>query len=153
MNRMNISLILCSVLVGTCSYLCGDSKMNESASAANFVTTASGLQYRIVKMGAGLMAELGNRVGVHYTGWLWNKGAKGFKFDSSVGRGQPFSFRLGAGEVIRGWDEGVAGMKVGEIRELIIPAPLAYGPRGVGGFIPPSSTLFFEVELLDVSNG
>ena len=87
---------------------------------------------------------------MHYTGWLFNNGAKGAKFDSSVDRGQPFQFTLGAHQVIRGWDEGVAGMKVGGKRTLIIPPELGYGARGAGGVIPPNATLMFDVELLGV---
>jgi peptidylprolyl isomerase len=87
---------------------------------------------------------------VHYTGWLYNNGAKGTKFDSSVDRGQPFQFTLGAHQVIAGWDEGVAGMKVGGKRTLIIPPELGYGARGAGGVIPPNATLMFDVELLGV---
>lgn len=96
-------------------------------------------------VGTGAEAKAGQRVEVHYTGWLTN----GTKFDSSVGR-RPFSFRLGAGEVIAGWDEGVAGMKVGGKRKLEIPPELGYGSRGAGGVIPPNATLVFEVELLKV---
>ena len=92
----------------------------------------------------------GNKVSVHYTGWLYNNGAKGAKFDSSVDRGQPFQFTLGAHQVIAGWDEGVAGMKVGGKRTLIIPPELGYGARGAGGVIPPNATLMFDVELLGV---
>lgn len=110
-------------------------------------TTASGLKYWEVKVGTGTTAEKGKTVKVHYTGWLTN----GKKFDSSVDRGEPFEFRLGAGQVIKGWDEGVAGMKVGGRRRLEIPPDLAYGSRGVGGgLIPPNSTLLFDVELLGV---
>jgi FKBP-type peptidyl-prolyl cis-trans isomerase len=87
---------------------------------------------------------------VHYTGWLYNNGVKGAKFDSSLDRGQPFGFALGAGQVIRGWDEGVAGMKIGGKRTLIIPPDLGYGARGAGGVIPPNATLMFDVELLGV---
>jgi FKBP-type peptidyl-prolyl cis-trans isomerase FkpA len=108
------------------------------------VTTSSGLQYIDLKIGTGATAQAGRTVTVHYTGWLEN----GKKFDSSVDRGQPFSFPLGAGRVIKGWDEGVQDMKVGGKRKLIIPANLGYGARGAGGVIPPNATLIFEVELL-----
>lgn len=115
------------------------------------VKTKSGLTYIDHKVGEGDVALKGATVIVHYTGWLYEKGKRGRKFDSSVDRGQPFSFRLGAGDVIRGWDEGVQGMKVGGKRELIIPPSLAYGEQGVGnGLIPPFATLDFEVELLKV---
>jgi len=113
-------------------------------------TTASGLQYEDPVVGAGDVAKAGDHVSVHYTGWLYADGRKGGKFDSSKDRGEPFSFPLGAGRVIRGWDEGVAGMKVGGTRVLVIPADLGYGARGAGGVIPPNATLVFEVELLGV---
>lgn len=107
-------------------------------------TTASGLEYKDIKVGNGQEAKAGDTVSVHYTGWLDN----GTKFDSSVDRGQPFEFTLGQGQVIKGWDEGVAGMKVGGRRRLVIPPTLGYGSRGVGGIIPANATLTFEVELL-----
>ncbi len=111
------------------------------------VTTADGLKYWDTKVGTGATASAGHKVKVHYTGWLTN----GKKFDSSVDRKEPFEFQLGAGQVIKGWDEGVAGMKVGGKRRLEIPSALGYGSRGVGGgLIPPNSTLLFDVELLDV---
>ena len=113
-------------------------------------TTASGLQYDDTTVGSGKRAEAGRSVRVHYTGWLYDDGTKGAKFDSSKDRNDPFEFELGAGQVIRGWDEGVQGMKVGGARRLIIPASLGYGARGAGGVIPPNATLIFDVELLNV---
>ena len=115
------------------------------------ITTPSGLQYVEVTEGSGAEAKAGAYVSVHYTGWLHNDdGTAGAKFDSSKDRNEPFEFPLGAGHVIRGWDEGVQGMKVGGTRKLIIPASLGYGARGAGGVIPPNATLIFEVELLGV---
>jgi FKBP-type peptidyl-prolyl cis-trans isomerase FkpA len=111
------------------------------------------LQKNDLKMGTGAEARSGQTVRVHYTGWLYDTAAadhKGKKFDSSRDRNEPFEFRLGAGEVIRGWDEGVAGMKVGGNRLLTIPPEMGYGSRGAGGVIPPNATLLFDVELLDV---
>ena len=107
-----------------------------------------------VKTGTGVEATPGRRVQVHYTGWLYDEGQsdhKGRKFDSSRDRNEPFTFRLGAGEVIPGWDQGVAGMKVGGERTLTIPPALGYGAQGAGGVIPPNATLVFDVELLNVS--
>jgi len=113
-------------------------------------TTASGLEYEDTHIGTGNLASKGQSVTVHYTGWLYQDEQQGTKFDSSKDRGDPFVFSLGAGMVIRGWDEGVAGMAVGGTRVLIIPSALGYGARGAGGVIPPNATLKFEVELLEV---
>ena len=111
------------------------------------------LQIQDATVGAGAEATSGKTVTVHYTGWLYDSKAAdrhGKKFDSSRDHGEPFEFRLGAGMVIRGWDQGVAGMKVGGKRTLVIPSDLGYGSRGAGGAIPPNATLVFDVELLDV---
>ena len=113
-------------------------------------TTPSGLQYEDTTVGTGAEAIVRARVSVHYTGWLYTDGVKSAKFDSSKDRGDPFDFALGDGMVIRGWDEGVQGMKVGGTRVLTIPPALGYGARGAGGVIPPNATLVFEVELLGV---
>ncbi|HLY31402.1 MAG TPA: FKBP-type peptidyl-prolyl cis-trans isomerase [Ktedonobacterales bacterium] len=110
------------------------------------ITTASGLQYLDVVVGSGAEAQPGRQVAVHYTGWLTN----GQTFDSSRPRGQAFTFQLGGGQVIQGWDQGVAGMRVGGQRRLIIPPTLGYGARGAAGVIPPNATLIFDVELLGV---
>ncbi len=112
----------------------------------SLTTTPSGLAYEDLSIGEGTEAEPGHQVTVHYTGWL----SDGTKFDSSKDRGEPFAFNLGRGQVIKGWDEGVAGMKVGGRRKLTIPPQLGYGARGAGGVIPPNATLTFEVELIAV---
>jgi FKBP-type peptidyl-prolyl cis-trans isomerase len=124
----------------------GGTTMAATPETNNVVTTASGLQYQILQPGDGPVAKAGQIVSVHYTGWLTD----GTKFDSSVDRGQPFQFTLGAHQVIAGWDEGVAGMKVGEKRKLTIPSNLGYGAQGAGGVIPPNATLIFDVQLLGV---
>src|ERR1041385_3050828 len=118
--------------------------------SAKMSEMADGLKYTDTTVGTGAEATKGHKVSVHYTGWLYNNGTKGAKFDSSLDRGQPFSFALGAGQVIRGGDEGVSGMKIGGKRTLIIPPALGYGARGAGGVIPPNATLMFDVELLGV---
>jgi FKBP-type peptidyl-prolyl cis-trans isomerase FkpA len=115
------------------------------------ITTSSGLQYEDTSPGTGAQASKGQSVTVHYTGWLYNDGVQGAKFDSSKDRNDPFVFSLGAGMVIRGWDEGVAGMKIGGSRTLVIPPGLGYGASGAGGVIPPNATLKFDVELLGIS--
>ena len=131
-----------TILVLTVTIAAGQDKMT---------TTKSGLKYMDQKVGSGDVAMKGNTVSVHYTGWFYTEGKRGAKFDSSLDRNMPFAFKLGARQVIPGWDEGVEGMKVGGKRELIIPPDLGYGPRGMPGIIPPNSTLNFEVELLKVS--
>ena len=115
------------------------------------ITNPSGLQYLDTTVGDGAEATAGQKVTVHYTGWLYQDGVQGAKFDSSKDRRDPFVFSLGAGMVIRGWDEGVAGMKVGGARTLIIPPELGYGARGAGGVSPGNATLKFDVELLALS--
>ena len=118
--------------------------------AGTTMTTPTGLQITDTKVGTGATPKTGQICVMHYTGWLYQNGAKGQKFDSSVDRGQPFEFPIGTRRVIAGWDEGVATMTVGGKRTLIIPPQLGYGARGAGGVIPPNATLIFEVELLDV---
>jgi FKBP-type peptidyl-prolyl cis-trans isomerase len=129
--------------------LIADEKSGEP-SPARVVTTATGLRYRDDRVGTGAVAVPGKTVSVHYTGWLDSNGEPGTKFDSSKERSRPFEFRLGASNVIAGWDEGVSGMKVGGQRRLIIPSELAYGQRGAGHIIKPGDGLIFDVELLAV---
>ena len=119
---------------------------STAATSQPVVAGVTDLKIEDMKIGTGAIAESGKTVTVHYTGWLTN----GTKFDSSKDHGQPFKFQLGAGQVIKGWDQGVVGMKVGGIRKLTIPPDLAYGSAGAGGVIPPNATLVFEVELLGV---
>lgn len=121
--------------------------MHAKANDQKVITTPSGLSYKDIKVGEGASPKKGQTVTVHYTGWLQQNDQK---FDSSVDRGQPFSFSIGEGQVIPGWDEGVATMKVGGKRKLTIPADLAYGARGAPGAIPPNATLIFDVELLGI---
>jgi peptidylprolyl isomerase len=112
--------------------------------------SASGLSHEDTLVGAGQSPKNGQSCVMHYTGWLWENGQKGAKFDSSLDRGRPFTFVIGQGQVIKGWDEGVASMQVGGKRTLVIPPELGYGARGAGGVIPPNAALLFEVELLEV---
>ena len=135
------AVVLISMIVGLLSAV-----SLSGAEKGNPIETLSGLQYLDLVKGSGREAHLGETASVHYTGWLKD----GTKFDSSLDRGQPFQFRLGAGRVIKGWDEGVVGMNIGSKRKLIIPPHLGYGNRGVGRVIPPNATLIFEVELLDL---
>ncbi|MBM4134651.1 MAG: FKBP-type peptidyl-prolyl cis-trans isomerase [Nitrospira sp.] len=144
---MKIQWMIVAAILGTCALAAGaraGEKAGDNPSSGPTITTDSGLQYIDLVEGKGRQAELGDQATVHYTGWL----ANGTKFDSSLDRGQPFSFRVGAGQVIKGWDEGIGTMKVGGKRKLIIPPDLAYGPRGAGNVIPPNATLTFDVELL-----
>ena len=120
------------------------------AIAQNVMTTPSGLKIIDINVGTGATPKAGQTCVMHYTGWLYENGAKGKKFDSSVDRNEPFEFPIGQRKVIAGWDEGVASMKVGGKRTLIIPPELGYGARGAGGVIPPNATLIFDVELLGV---
>lgn len=140
-RRVAFAFLPALVLLLAISPLCAQEK-----TVGRPVMEPNGLQYWNIKTGTGEKAKPGKTVTVHYTGWL----VSGEKFDSSVDRGKPFSFQLGAGQVIKGWDEGVAGMKVGGKRQLRIPPELGYGPRGAGAAIPPNATLVFDVELLAV---
>ncbi|HTZ34987.1 MAG TPA: FKBP-type peptidyl-prolyl cis-trans isomerase [Stellaceae bacterium] len=123
---------------------------NAPAQESKPVQLADGLQYTDTKPGDGAVAEKGLIVSVQYTGWLYKNGQRGAKFDSSLDRGKPITFKLGEGQVIKGWDEGITGMKVGGKRTLVIPPELAYGARGANGIIPPNATLTFDVELVSV---
>ena len=144
--RLAISSAVCTVLFFGLVAFSQSQTGGPPPVSGKAVTLPDGLKYWDVKVGTGATAVAGKTVKVHYTGWLTN----GKKFDSSVDRKEPFEFKLGAGNVIRGWDEGVAGMKVGGKRRLEIPPSLGYGARGAGGVIPPNATLIFDVELLGV---
>jgi peptidylprolyl isomerase len=133
--------------------MCGLAVLLDTPAAnaeATSVTTESGLTIEDTKVGEGASPATGQICVMHYTGWLYENGQKGRKFDSSLDRGEPFEFPIGTGRVIKGWDEGVASMKVGGKRTLVIPPQLGYGARGAGGVIPPNATLIFDVELLAV---
>jgi FKBP-type peptidyl-prolyl cis-trans isomerase len=156
MKRQFARLVTLLAVLGV-AFGCGGNNKSEAPSTSSTsspmkvsgqpTTTASGLQYWDIVVGTGATAAPGNSVKVHYSGFL----TTGAKFDSSRDRGEPFSFPLGAGQVIKGWDEGVAGMKVGGPRQLRIPPELGYGAAGAGGTIPPNATLIFDVELLEVA--
>ena len=155
------TLISLSLALSIGSFVTACSKSTSTANEASptettestAASTASNFTKTDVKVGNGAEAKAGQNVSVHYTGWLYERSAAdkhGTKFDSSRDRGTPFDFPLGGGRVIKGWDEGVVGMKVGGQRTLVIPADMAYGARGAGGIIPPNATLIFDVELIDV---
>jgi FKBP-type peptidyl-prolyl cis-trans isomerase FkpA len=145
-----VGLALVTTTVGVVAVAPSTAMAQAGNQAGKTMTTPSGLQITDSKVGTGATPKSGQTCVMHYTGWLYENGAKGKKFDSSVDRGQPFEFPIGQRRVIAGWDEGVASMKVGGKRTLIIPPQLGYGARGAGGVIPPNATLIFEVELLDV---
>jgi peptidylprolyl isomerase len=147
-SRASVLALSIISMVAVLSISASDMVMAQTAGKAT--SMPSGLQIIDTTVGAGATPKAGQTCVMHYTGWLYENGAKGKKFDSSVDRGQPFEFPIGAGRVIKGWDEGVATMKVGGKRTLIIPPKLGYGERGAGGVIPPNATLMFEVELLGV---
>ena len=153
MNKLNtLVAALCLVALNACQ--AEPSNVTEKNKETTEMTQSiTELVKNDTDVGEGREAEIGFMVSVHYTGWLFDENApdnKGDKFDSSVDRGQPFEFNLGAGQVIQGWDQGFAGMKIGGKRTLIIPPEMGYGARGAGGAIPPNATLIFDVELLDV---
>jgi FKBP-type peptidyl-prolyl cis-trans isomerase FkpA len=158
LNLLTYSLVLCVVVLASACAKKEESNTpaQQSAAPAAQATAAAPaqpvadvteLKIEDTKVGTGAVAEAGKTVTVHYTGWLTN----GTKFDSSKDHGEPFLFQLGAGRVIKGWDQGVVGMKIGGVRRLLIPPNLAYGANGAGGVIPPNATLVFEVELLGVN--
>jgi peptidylprolyl isomerase len=148
MRVFRAGLVVLSALVIAGSVF---SSGRSGAQSAKTVTTKSGLQYIDTKVGTGATPKKNQTVVVHYTGWLYQNGKRGKKFDSSVDRKEPFRFPVGAGQVIAGWDEGVGSMKVGGQRTLIIPPTLGYGSRGAGGVIPPNASLIFDVELLGLN--
>ncbi|HRN87566.1 FKBP-type peptidyl-prolyl cis-trans isomerase [Hyphomicrobium sp.] len=147
---MNTILKMASNIALSLMLALGTLALATSAQAEE--TTASGLKIVDTEVGSGEQPKTGQTAVVHYTGWLYENGEKGTKFDSSVDRGQPFGFKIGTGQVIRGWDEGVATMKVGGKRTLILPPELGYGASGAGGVIPPNATLIFDVELLEIQD-
>jgi peptidylprolyl isomerase len=141
-----------ALVAGLLAIAAGPLTLTAAHAAGKTMTTASGLKITDIEVGTGATPKPGQTCVMHYTGWLYVNGAKGKKFDSSVDRGEPFEFPIGQGRVIKGWDEGVATMKVGGKRTLIIPPALGYGDRGAAGVIPPNATLMFDVELLDVKD-
>ena len=144
------ALLTLALVTTTIGFVAVASTAAWAQTAGKPMTTPSGLQITDSKVGTGATPKRGQTCVMHYTGWLYENGVKGKKFDSSVDRGEPFEFPIGQGRVIPGWDEGVASMKVGGKRTLIIPPALGYGARGAGGVIPPNATLMFDVELLAV---
>jgi len=150
--RSLLALVLAVLAIFTANVVLRAANEATAQTTGNVMTSESGLKIEDTKVGTGASPATGQTCVMHYTGWLYENGAKGSKFDSSVDRGQPFEFPIGTGRVIRGWDEGVASMKVGGKRTLIIPPELGYGARGAGGVIPPNATLIFEVELLDIKS-
>ena len=144
------ALALSVALAGATLLAGANAPATAQTSGSKMTTTASGLKIEDTKVGTGASPKTGQTCVMHYTGWLYVNGAKGQKFDSSVDRKEPFEFQIGRGMVIKGWDEGVASMKVGGKRTLIIPPELGYGARGAGAVIPPNATLMFDVELLAV---
>jgi peptidylprolyl isomerase len=147
-SRRAVAFVAIVLMSGT--IVCASLTPATAQTAGKTMTTASGLQITDTVVGTGAAPRTGQTCVMHYTGWLYVNGAKGKKFDSSVDRGEPFEFPIGTGRVIKGWDEGVASMKVGGKRTLIIPPALGYGASGAGGVIPPNATLVFDVELLGV---
>ena len=147
--KIAVRLAFAVLLAGSVSFAVAPLPSHAQEAEA-IMTTDSGLKIVDTKVGTGASPETGQTCVMHYTGWLYVDGQKGDKFDSSRDRGQPFEFPIGMGRVIKGWDEGVATMKVGGQRTLIIPPELGYGARGAGGVSPPNATLLFEVELLDI---
>ena len=148
--RTLTALALVAAMAGALAAAAPATPAMAQTSGSTMTTTPSGLQITDGKVGTGATPKPGQICVMHYTGWLYQDGVKGKKFDSSLDRGQPFEFTIGRGQVIGGWDEGVASMKVGGKRTLIIPPALGYGARGAGGVIPPNATLMFDVELLGV---
>jgi FKBP-type peptidyl-prolyl cis-trans isomerase FkpA len=156
MKLINILLVgACVLTLNACNAQTTTQESSKTNATKEATTMSNVTEFQKIdtQVGTGREAEPGFNVSVHYTGWLYDaaaEGKKGKKFDSSLDRGQPFDFALGAGQVIQGWDEGFAGMKIGGKRTLIIPPEMGYGARGAGGVIPPNATLIFDVELLDV---
>jgi peptidylprolyl isomerase len=151
MQRTRISMMIAlGVMLAACIAFEPTHPAIADTQGSTMTTTPSGLQYEDTVVGTGATPATGQICVMHYTGWLYQDGKKGAKFDSSLDRGQPFEFPIGTGRVIKGWDEGVATMKIGGKRTLIIPPALGYGARGAGSVIPPNATLMFDVELLGV---
>ncbi|WP_081625111.1 FKBP-type peptidyl-prolyl cis-trans isomerase [Hyphomicrobium denitrificans] len=149
MPRLPTAIIIAAAIAVSGAVLANKPALAQTQ-GSTMTTTSSGLQFEDTVIGTGAAPQTGQTCVMHYTGWLYQDGKKGAKFDSSVDRGKPFEFPLGMGRVIKGWDEGIASMKIGGKRTLIIPPALGYGARGAGSVIPPNATLMFDVELLGV---